>query len=72
MSSAKETIVCLLNQYERFLETTNASEDKLVQEFMDKDKRHKHVKAANEFGDSMFKALTIIGNGSPFHRLLIV
>ena len=72
LSSAKETIVCLLNQYERFLETTNASEDKLVQEFMDKDKRHKHVKAANEFGDSMFKALTIIGNGSPFHRLLIV
>jgi hypothetical protein len=72
LTQAKSTIVNLLNQYSRFLETTNFKEQELVQQFMDKDTSRKYMEAAHEFGDSMFEALTIIGENSPFHRLLVV
>ena len=72
LPEAKNTIVNLLNQYDRFLETTNRKEEELVRQFLDKDMSRKYMEAAHEFGDSMFEALTIIGNNSPFHRLLVV
>jgi hypothetical protein len=72
LKDARQTIADLLRQYNRFLETTNFKEDDLIQKFMNKDARVKYVEAAHEFGDSMFKALTIIGNASAFHRLLVV
>ena len=71
-ASKKHDIVNFLNQYNRFLETTNFKEKELVQQFMDKDTSRKYMAAAHEFGDLMFKALTIIGENSPFHRLLVV
>jgi hypothetical protein len=72
LKDAKSTIENLLNQYNRFLETTNFKEEELVRQFTNKDTSRKYMEAAHEFGDSMFQALTIIGAGSPFHRLLVV
>jgi hypothetical protein len=72
LTEAKNTIANLLSQYDRFLETTNFKEEELVRQFLNKDTSHKYMEAAHEFGDSMFEALTIIGNKSPFHRLLVV
>jgi hypothetical protein len=72
LAEAKGTIVNLLNQYGRFLETTRFKEKELIQQFLNKDTSRKYMEAAHEFGDSMFEALTIIGDKSPFHRLLVV
>jgi len=62
----------LLNQYERFLEATNANEGELVRRFMDKATSQSHMSAAYTFGDLVFDALTSIGRGNRFHRLLVV
>lgn len=62
----------LLHQYEIFLRTTNVNKDELVQSFMDKATSQLHMGEAYTFGDLMFKALTTIGNGNRFHRLLVV
>ena len=72
LKDAKSTIVDLLNQYGRFLETTNFKEEQLVAQFMDKDTSRKYMAAAHEFGDSIFQTLMIIGDKSPFYRLLVV
>jgi hypothetical protein len=64
--------VNLLSQYNRFLETTNFKEEELVRQFTDKDTSGRFMEAAHEFGDSMFEALTIIADKSPFLRLLVV
>jgi hypothetical protein len=72
LKDAKSTIETLLNQYERFLEVTNTKEDDLISQFLDKDTSGRYMEAAHEFGDSMFQALTVIGNNSAFHRLLVV
>jgi hypothetical protein len=72
LKEAKNTVVYLLGELERFLYTTNFDEEKLVHQFTNKDTSRKYMEAAHEFGDSMFEALTIIGNKNPFHRLLVV
>jgi hypothetical protein len=72
LKGARNIVEKLLSQYDRFLETTNFKEDDLIRKFMVRDESRKYGEAAHEFGDSMFEALTLIGNKSPFHRLLIV
>jgi hypothetical protein len=72
LSGARGTIKRLLDQYERFLETTNTGEAELVRRFMDKKTSAQYMKAASKFGDLMFDALTSIDNNSKFHRLLVV
>ena len=72
LGGSKSTVENLLSQYNRFLETTNFNEEELVRRFIDKDTGRKYMEAAHEFGDSMFQALTIIGGGGKFHRLLVV
>ncbi|MDH2346348.1 hypothetical protein [Bradyrhizobium sp. SSUT77] len=72
LKDAADTITRLLDQYDLFLEATNSKESELIQRFMDKDASHSHMKAASEFGDTMFEALAKIGNGSRFFRLLVV
>ncbi len=62
----------LLQQYERFLKTTNAEEKELIRRFMDKSISQSYMGAAYKFGDLVFDVLTSIGNGSRFHRLLVV
>ena len=62
----------LLDQYERFLKTTNASEDRLIRKFLDKRTSQSYMTDAYKFGDLVFEVLTGIGSGSRFHRLLVV
>jgi hypothetical protein len=72
LQDAHDAVDKLLSQYEVFLEATNVAEDTLIEMFMDRDSSRKYVGAAYEFGDSMFEALSRIGGGSKFHRLLVV
>lgn len=72
LASAHDGIRKLLGQYEVFLKTTHKSEEELVRQFKDQEISRSHMKAAYEFGDSMFGVLNTIGNGNRFHRLLIV
>ncbi len=69
---ASGTIKELLAQYEEFLSVTNAKEDQLIERFLDKGTSTRLINAANVFGDSIFKLLTSLGQGSRFHRLLVV
>jgi len=62
----------LIQQYEKFLETTNVAEKVLVEKFMDKGSGKAYMDAAYTFGDSMYEALRIVGNNSKFYRLLVV
>lgn len=72
LAYAHNTIRKLLDQYERFLETTSCSEAELVSKFRDKKTSQTYLSAAYDFGDLVFEALTSIGSGSRFHRLLVV
>jgi len=72
LAHAHEALDKLLGQYERFLETTNAGETELINRFMDKKTSQSYLTAAYEFGDLVFDALSRIGNGNRFHRLLVV
>ncbi len=69
---AHEAVNKLIAQYESFLETTKASEAELLARFMDKDTSRSYMEAAYKFGDLVFEALTRIGNGNRFYRLLVV
>jgi predicted nucleotidyltransferase len=69
---ARSTTSRLLSQYNRFLETTNATESELVGLFSDKVKARQYMEAASAFGDTMFEAMNLIGNENRFHRLLVV
>ena len=72
LAQAHSKVRELLDQYERFLETTNAAENELVGRFMDKEKSRSYITAAYQFGDLLFQVLTSIGNENQFHRLLVV
>lgn len=72
LNGAHGTIDNLLNQYDLFLETTNRNESDLIGFFLDKNKSRELMSASNKFGDLIFEALNRIGNGNPFHRLLVV
>jgi len=72
LADARDVISRLLEQYERFLEATNADEHRLVARFSDRDSSRQFMKDAYQFGDLLFDALTTIGSGSRFHRLLVV
>ena len=62
----------LLENYERFLEATNAPEAELVNQFLDKNTSRKYTTAAYDFGDLVFEVLNAIGEGNRFHRLMVV
>ncbi|MCX4239313.1 nucleotidyltransferase domain-containing protein [Paraliomyxa miuraensis] len=62
----------LIRQYERFLEQTNQPEADLIALFLDEGKSAALRADANEFGNSMFKLLTAIGDGSVLYRMLVV
>jgi hypothetical protein len=71
-SDSHQILDALIAQYERFLETTNASEMELIDRFMDKENSKEYMEAAGKFGDLVFDALDAIGKRSRFHRLLVV
>jgi hypothetical protein len=66
------TVQRLLEQYDRFLERTNAPEENLLQMFLDKDANRRFMNEANEFGDSIARLLETVGNGTRLYRVLIV
>jgi predicted nucleotidyltransferase len=72
LTHAHDVIRKLLAQYEQFLETSNASEEQLLGKFMDKGTSRVYLSAAYTFGDLVFEALSRIGGGNRFHRLLVV
>jgi hypothetical protein len=72
LTSAHVTIDKLLHQYEHFLETTNANESELISHFRNKDTSRQYIASASRFGDLVFDALTCIGSGNRFHRVLVV
>lgn len=69
---AHDAIKNLIVAYESFLAKTDAPEEKLVELFMDKQKRKEYFGSKYDFGNSVFGALNIIGKQSLFHRLLVV
>jgi predicted nucleotidyltransferase len=72
LASAHGRIDNLLQQYEHFLQATNAEEKELVDRFLDKNTSHEYMREANKFGDLVFDVLNSIGDGQRFHRLLVV
>lgn len=72
LAQAHGAIRKLIAQYEQFLETTNGTEIELVGKFMDNEGSRRFMGAAYDFGDSVFEALSRIGDGNRFHRLLVV
>ena len=62
----------LLTQYEQFLEATNVPDAELRKQFLDKESSREYMKGANVFGQTVFDALTSIGNGSLLYRLIVV
>jgi len=62
----------LLALYEEFLVRTDASEDELVERFMDKKISKDYYESAYRFGDLVFEVLEAVGGGNRFHRLLVV
>lgn len=62
----------LIQQYEVFLEKSNAPEHELIDAFMNKDKLASFVEDASNFGDLMFESLKSVGGESEFYRLLVV
>ena len=71
-AKAVTTLHNLLAQYEKFLVATNVSEKDLKLRFLDPEENQKLKDESRAFGNLMFDALEIIGNGSPFHRMLVV
>ena len=71
-AEAGPTIGKLLDQYKRFLETTNVAENELITRFTNKKLGREYMDAAYAFGDFVFEALNCIGRENRFHRLLVV
>jgi predicted nucleotidyltransferase len=69
---ARPTVKRSLDRYERFLETTDAAEEDLLERVRDKATSERYMREAREFGDTVFDALHAIGGDSPFYRLLVV
>lgn len=72
LPGARQAIRDLLDQYEKFLEVTDCPEERLIERFLDKTVSKDLMSDAYTFGDLMFAALTIVGEGSGLYRLLVV
>lgn len=70
--SAHEKIRELIAHYERFLEKSEAGEEVLIQQFLDRETSKEFFLQANEFGNLVFDLLQLIGRDARFYRLLMV
>lgn len=70
--SAHKKINELITRYERFLDKSEAGEDVLIKQFLDKDKSKEFFTEANAFGNVVFEVLALIGKNDRFFRLLMV
>ena len=71
-TAAQAEIRELITRYEGFLDKTEASEAELVERFLDREKARAYFPSAQEFGNSVAKVMELIGDDSPFYRLLVV
>jgi predicted nucleotidyltransferase len=62
----------LLDQYDRFLNVTNASEEKLIELFSDDSEAHDLRDEQSAFGDMVYRILYTVGQGSLFYKRLVV
>jgi len=62
----------LLDQYERFLSVTHASEENLVELFSNDDKAHELRDEQSAFGDLVYSILCTLGQGNLFYKRLVV
>jgi len=72
LAAAHQPVRELLEHYERFLAATDYSERELVERFLNAAKSKEYSLSANELGNLTFKALELIGQRNPFHRLIVV
>ena len=72
LSKIRGTLSQLIDCYEQFLLQTEAAEDALVEQFMDKNRSKKFMASASDLGDSVFELLGSIGGDTRFYRLLVV
>lgn len=72
LADSHSSVRLLLDQYERFLLTTNRDEKELLIDFTSTDKARSYMNEASDFGKTVFDALAVIGDGNRFHRLLVV
>jgi uncharacterized protein YdbL (DUF1318 family) len=62
----------VLKHYTTFLKETDASEDALIERFLDAEKSRQYFEQANELGNAAYELLRHIGQDSRFLRLLFV
>ncbi len=62
----------LLSRYEEFLKKTDAPEEEIVQNLLNDTYGTEYLKFDTRFGDMVWQALYLIGNGNPFFRMLVV
>ena len=72
LADASPALQKLIEYYEQFLGNTDASEDKLIEVFLDKNKSKEYFEAASRLGNLVFEVLDTIGKKTLFHRLLVV
>jgi hypothetical protein len=72
IAAAHVKIQNLLDHYEKFLAATDYPEEDLIALFLDPEKSNEYMRSANTLGDLTFQAIEIIGQRSPFHRVLVV
>ncbi|GEC15576.1 nucleotidyltransferase domain-containing protein [Nitrobacter winogradskyi] len=70
--SVQSCVSKLLDQYDAFLEMTNHSELELVSIFQDGVRYQPYKERGHAFGNTMFNAVNLVGDGSLFHRILTV
>lgn len=72
LKTAHAKIRELLKVYEEFLFSTDAAEDVLVRQFLDKRRSQHYIDTGNKLGDLVFEVFEGIGGRNRFHRLLVV
>ena len=72
LAAAHSKIAGLIEAYERFLKDTDATEDELIDRFLDKSKSQYYRQSGNTLGDLVFEVMESIGKRNVLHRLLVV
>ncbi len=70
--SVRGVFTQLLDQYAMFLSVTNVHEKELVEQFKDRERYKILMREGNQFGKLFLDALSLIGAGNDFHRIVIV
>lgn len=72
LQEVRDLITNLLDQYGSFLDQTNFPESTLIENFKDPDMSKRYMSDAGKFGETMFRAIEMIGGRSKLHRLIVV